>query len=1228
MNEFIIHRHRNHSKMGRYFHTKSTYVDYHWIPAKSWTPNTYTLVNFLGYDRNLPQDLIQNDSYNLLCIVDRSGLHSRGSWYFGKKGVPTTLNFVVDFIKQFCLAGLIDQNNIIFSGKGMGGHMALFCQQKFGSFISIVHNPTTNLVQSKYLEDKNATLFSDIFSKSKVHSFQDLVRLIKENSSAHSQIFLTSDHDTNSVFYIEQIIPLLTLNNVSNLGRNQLLFDAIFRLLDVNLPSIVKEFDIVRKRPPLPSSKIYPISIKISSRPEYYIDKDFRFNLDPYEDRSWRFWFQNLSWLEEHLQSLGDEEQQKKQFETIYSTWIHHTIPNKKHDEEFFYHDHSLAYRAIHLMNCCKFASEKILPYVKSHINDIGTLLMSPLEDNSLSNHSYDQAISLFLIAYQLHNDDERKPVWEKVALERLKRELEYSFTPDGVHVENSPSYHHGMITNIHKSLTKVLKINQHPEIKKHLEDLEHSIPFLRWIIRPDGKVPSIGDSEEKQVSTNLARSIAPTIFQNKAEGMRVFGEGYAIWRSDENNFHMTLKSCQHGRFHRHDDDCSITLWSNGMNLIHDAGLLYYKERDPDRIFVRSVKGHSGFEVPNVKPIRNMLNRSAQKASVKALSEMKAIGYQGMYSNLRMNRTIHSDFNKVIIDDQFCQTSIDKGVKVNFLISNDWDIELLSDRVVLSNGKKTWYFLVGNEELMSSATIEKVIISRLKNKTDPAHKLSFSPKSLKTRLVIQLDEDRMSEQTNIQRKITLRHEKFGNTELVLPIDWSMNPHGNKNWMHHLNSLRWLDKHHPIEEIFIDFYTYHFVNKKRHPYFNTRAGDHTISIRLIKCCNIYGQASSSLRLLLEKIMRFDISSLMKERVYRIGHNHGLMADVALLQATKMNKYCSGIIDTHHVQKRAKQTLSKMFFPNGLTKEHSLSYQLWNLNYANDFFKESSNVNPAEVIEKQEYQTFSKEFIDHFLIDSTYQFPIGDSFRKLNADLYEKVFSSKPQTVSGTYHNDQFTSIRYQNQYSQMAHVTLVSGYNSHIHKQDDDLSFCLAIDGKIIIDDGGYTDTATVEQYAFLASTDAHSMLTLPGMGFLENQGKGESRVNPITEIAGNYCLSGSHQRISDTLIGREVLATPHGIIINDSVETSEKLESQIVKRRFVINPDFNFELLDARAASITDLNGKEVLLVQSKDATFTPFLEGVYVGLDKRHTEILKGFDVICDVQKMESVQIFFKGSR
>ena len=58
--------------------------------------------------------------------------------------------------------------------------MALFCQQEFKSVASIVHNPTTNLVSSKYVEETNASLFRDIFSKSKTHDFQNLVKLIEK----------------------------------------------------------------------------------------------------------------------------------------------------------------------------------------------------------------------------------------------------------------------------------------------------------------------------------------------------------------------------------------------------------------------------------------------------------------------------------------------------------------------------------------------------------------------------------------------------------------------------------------------------------------------------------------------------------------------------------------------------------------------------------------------------------------------------------------------------------------------------------------------------------------------------------------------------------------------------------------------------------------------------------------------------------------------------------------
>ena len=107
------------------------------------------------------------------------------------------------------------------------------------------------------------------------------------------------------------------------------------------------------------------------------------------------------------------------------------------------------------------FFSDELRNPLIHHLIEIGTLLVSPLEDNALSNHAFDQAIALFLISDFLKSSRFSK-TWQEISLARIERELDYSFTDDGVHVENSPSYHHGMITNIHRSLSKVLNISPH----------------------------------------------------------------------------------------------------------------------------------------------------------------------------------------------------------------------------------------------------------------------------------------------------------------------------------------------------------------------------------------------------------------------------------------------------------------------------------------------------------------------------------------------------------------------------------------------------------------------------------------------------------------------------------------------------------------------------------------------------------------------------------------------
>ena len=1225
MNEFVFNRYKSHQKKGRYFHSKKTFFDYYWIPASNWNPETYTLIYFLGYDGELPLGKSQHRKYNTLLLVDRSGPSSKGSWFFGESGEPLTLNFLMSFLKQFTLAGLFKTEKIIFSGKGMGGHMALYCQQIMETSLSVVHNPTTNLIDSKYYLETNKNIFKNIFDSANPHEMQDIIQLISASNVDHQQIVLTSNRPANSDFFKEQILPLVECRQTSYVGEEQLYFGDIFQLMDEYLEQKNDKYNVQGIELPKIEGDPLPISIQVSSRPSIEIDQDFSFCLDPYDDRSWRFWFQNLSWLEGHLDSLN-EESRTEQFDKIILAWMQHIDTKNNNDDEFFYHDHSLAYRAMHLINCRKYASRHTVGLVDQHIADIGSLLISPLEDNSLSNHAYDQAIALFLIAYQLPFEDSRKVIWEAISLQRIERELSYSFTDDGVHVENSPSYHHGMITNIHKSLTKVLKITEHSKIRQHLANLNRSVPYLTWIIRPDGKVPAIGDSEEKQVSTGLARRIAGENFQPQPEGMKVFGKGYAVWRSDIEAFHMTLKSCQHGRFHRHDDDCSLTLWHRGNNLLHDAGLLYYKEKDEMRIFVRSPSGHSGFEIPKVKPIRNMLDRGAQRANVSEVSDMTAISELGMYSGVKIQRKVQTDYNKIVIEDEFCDLAIKKEVQQNFLISNHWDLEITEKQINLTDEDYTWSFQFTDKQHLASLKTEKIFVSKLKNELTEGIKLSFSPTTNNTKIRIILNEkSAKGKLETAPEKVPIYHEKFGKLELTFPIDWSMNPYESKNWMHHLNSLRWLKEGKEIDSVIRDFYTYHFTNKKRHPYFNTRAGDHTISIRLIRCCEIYANADNALRLILEKIMMNDISSLMNESVYRSGHNHGLMADVALMKAARLSKFCFPHIDVHEIKSRADKTIKKMFFPTGLTKEHSLSYQLWNLNYVLEYFEELKEEHASQTKIRDKFVKFSKDFLDHFMVNQDYQIPIGDSFRKLNTSLYEKVFKTKPAEKMGIYENDQFSTVRYKTTGGHTVHVTLVSGYNSHIHKQDDDLSFCLAVNGRIVFDDAGYSDTTSSEQNAFLASSEAHSLLTVQGTPFREKEGMGASLVEPIRKLNTEYCLSGTHYRIPNARIMRTIIAGDTEIEIEDTIESEEFSDSITTKRRFIVNPDFKCKIVNGGGVYIQDKTGHDVMYVHSKGAEFVLFSEGVYVYEDKRQTGELQGFDVLCDKKSMSSVHLEFK---
>jgi len=700
-----------------------------WQPAKHFHKNTPTLVYFLGYDGKIPNSVNQQSTWNILRISDSNGPEGKGAWYFGTNGEDYILQSTKEFLREMILCGLINRHELFFSGKGMGGHAAIYMATEFNAKGCIAHNPTTNLSDSAYVNKKHKSLFEQIFSNKLPNDYRNLHSKLVGIST---NISITHDLEPEQTFFREHIAPMSDhVNDIRFQSKYD--FEEIFTYFSGQI-SPIEDFQIEQYsfQDSFEANQIADISLKLNSRQEVVFQSGFSFTLDPYADRSWRFWFQNLSWLPSHIEILAEDISQK-QADYVMSKWIEF-MQDKKTNPEFFYHDHSLAYRAINLIECMNFLSEEMRIAVTQHLIEIGTLLVSPLEDNALSNHAFDQAIALFLVSDFLAPTHFSK-AWQGLSLARIERELDYSFTKDGVHVENSPSYHHGMITNIHRSLSKVLKINPHEFIQNHLSDLTKSIPFLAWIIRSDGKVPPIGDSEEKQVSTSLGRKISGDEVFSSHEGMRVFGEGYAIWKSSSKQYHLTLKSCHHGRFHRHDDDCSMTLWVRGTNLLMDSGLLYYLEKDPDRIHVRSAKGHSGFEIPGRMPNRNPFQKTARRSKVSKINDNTAKAVLGMYGNLKASRTVNVIGQSITIKDKFSKGCLSAGIIQNFIVDKIWDVDVI-DREILLSSKKNTSWSMSLKGFSEEINIESTFTSPLRNTKRDATRISLSPVCEDTEIIV------------------------------------------------------------------------------------------------------------------------------------------------------------------------------------------------------------------------------------------------------------------------------------------------------------------------------------------------------------------------------------------------------------------------------------------------------------------------------------------------------------
>lgn len=347
---------------------------------------------------------------------------------------------------------------------------------------------------------------------------------------------------------------------------------------------------------------------------------------NPFDNRSWQWrlnWLSFLSYLMAYHRASGDDGVLDFAKEAVQSWLDSYIETDRDYPFEFVWHDHATALRAEQLVlfsyYCHEFAPDWIvanadfLVYLEKSLVVHGQWLVKDSFYSEHTNHGLEQARVLLLLGTVF--EGELAYEWQKVAIRRISSELEFSFTSEGVHVENSPAYHI-FVFKVFSGIIKDYPTEVLGDLAEQFDQFSaKALNFITHILRPDGKLPPIGDTEQLTTSDAYREMFghmpeyqhlryalsrgkqgeAPTKLN------RVYPRsGYAIFRDrwpDAAGYHLALHliakvGCL-SRYHHQQDEGHISLYAGGEDWLIDSGMYNYINKDPVRRYMRGRVGHN-----------------------------------------------------------------------------------------------------------------------------------------------------------------------------------------------------------------------------------------------------------------------------------------------------------------------------------------------------------------------------------------------------------------------------------------------------------------------------------------------------------------------------------------------------------------------------------------------------------------------------------------------------------
>jgi len=384
---------------------------------------------------------------------------------------------------------------------------------------------------------------------------------------------------------------------------------TIYKDFDIVFPKQTNK-DFIKTANEMTESKIFNVTSFGK------VDYNKGVNWNDSRGRTFNRWFHSQFFMGDLISAYEQTREVKflNKAYSLYEEWA--TLFEDKIEDKTAYHDETIAKRLTFWLRLYIVGYEifdyKRMERLEQSISLTAELLSGEKFHDKNTNHGMFVDLALLLFTY-VFEKEERTNAWRDKAISRLMEYFDFVYTSEGVHKEQTPAYHYTISLQLLRY--SIAFKNYNNTLSRYLYD-KYVITntFGYQIIKPDGKIPQIGDNAALQVKDLVFKDLyddpefkyaisAGKVGTAPKENNIVFKEaGYAIFRDDwlkkEKATYILFNAAYNSNYHKHSDDLSVLIYKDG-DIFVEVGPNGYEYKDPYTEYGYSQFGHNSLVVDN-----------------------------------------------------------------------------------------------------------------------------------------------------------------------------------------------------------------------------------------------------------------------------------------------------------------------------------------------------------------------------------------------------------------------------------------------------------------------------------------------------------------------------------------------------------------------------------------------------------------------------------------------------